>query len=399
MAKKNFYDILGVSKNASEAEIKAAFRKLTLKYHPDKLRQKLGREPTNDERKRAEEEFKEIKQAYEVLGNSEKRQHYDRYGSAEGFAQGPPEGGFGQEENFFKDIFETFFGGRETSYSSRGASTRNRNRPQRGSDILVNIALNFKESVLGVKKKITLELERACPVCQQTGAASHSDVVECSTCQGRGVVNTIQKTILGAIRTQVTCSRCQGEGRVIKKKCKKCSGKAFVPQTETIELNIPRGIPPSEKLRYQRIGNEGWHGGERGDIYVAIKVKENPYFRRKGDDIHIDLPISFLDAILGSTVKVIVFTSETTSGEVKTKVKEIKISPGSQNGDCLVWKGYGCYSGINKVSRGDLYIWLQVKLPKKITPTTEEILSSLQQRTSWNPNRDFIEKNKDIIDE
>jgi molecular chaperone DnaJ len=199
--------------------------------------------------------MKEINQAYEVLSNPEKRQNYDRYGSAEGFAQGPPEGEFGRGEDFFKDIFNSFFGGDD--YSSRGTYSEDRTRPRAANDILININLSFKESVLGTKKKVTLELERACNACQQMGAASRSDIGECPTCQGRGVVNTIQRTVLGAIRTQITCSRCQGEGKIIKKKCRECSGKKFVTQKETIEFNIPCGIQPEKKLRYQGIGNDG----------------------------------------------------------------------------------------------------------------------------------------------
>src|SRR6185503_6110710 len=191
--------------------------------------------------------MKEINQAYEILSNPEKRQNYDRYGTAEGFAQGPPEGEFGRGEGFFKDIFETFFGG-GNDYSGREARAKNRTRPQVGSDILINITLSFKELVLGVKKKISLELEKSCDACQQTGAASRSDIVECPACQGRGVVNAIQRTVLGAIRTQVTCSRCQSEGKIIKKKCRECGGRKFVTQAETLELNIPRGIQPEKKL-------------------------------------------------------------------------------------------------------------------------------------------------------
>jgi molecular chaperone DnaJ len=383
MNKKNYYDVLGVSKNASEAEIKSAWRKLTLKYHPDRWVNK-----SETEKKQAEEKMKEINQAYEVLSNPEKRQNYDRYGNAEGFAQGPPEGGFGRGEDFFKDIFDTFFGG-GGDHSGRRTYSEDRTRPRAANDILINITLSFKESVLGVRKKVVLELERACNACQQTGAASRSDIGECPTCQGRGVVNAIQRTVLGAIRTQITCSSCQGEGKIIKKKCRECGGKKFVTQKETIELNIPRGIQPEKKLRYQGIGNDGWYGGARGDIYVAIKVKENPYFQRKSDDIHIKLPISFLDAILGSTVEVITLEG----------VEKISVPAGTQNGDHLTLRNRGCYLGINKTARGNFYIWLQVKLPKKITPATERILCNLQQETSWNPNRDFIEKNKDIIDQ
>jgi molecular chaperone DnaJ len=200
--------------------------------------------------------MREVNQAYEVLSNSEKRKNYDRYGSAEGFAQGPPEDGFGRGESFFQDIFKEFFSG-GSDYSGQRTDAKNRTRPQAGGDILINIALSFKESVLGVKKKEILELERVCDACQQTGAASRADIVDCPTCQGRGIVNTIQRTILGAIRTQEDCSRCQGEGKIVKKKCRKCGGRKFINQKETIEFNIPRGIQPEKKLRYQGIGNDG----------------------------------------------------------------------------------------------------------------------------------------------
>ncbi|MCE8163909.1 MAG: DnaJ domain-containing protein [Candidatus Moeniiplasma glomeromycotorum] len=395
MTKKNYYEILGVSENASEAEIKSAFRKLALQYHPDKLRQKLGREPTDSERKQFEEKMKEVNQAYEVLSNSEKRRNYDRYGSAEDFSQSQPGRDFGSEENIFKDIFDTFFG-RETGYPGQRAS-QNRNRPQSGNDILINITLTFKESVLGTKKRISLDLEKSCSSCLQTGAASRNDIAKCPVCQGQGMVNTVQKTVLGAIRTPIDCFRCQGEGKIIKKKCRGCGGKKFIIQTETIEFNIPRGIQPEKKLRYQGIGNDGLYGGERGDIYVAFQVKENTYFQRKGNDIHVNLPVSFLDAILGGTVEVITLETRMVEGAIKD-LEKIRIPAGSQHGDCFPLRGRGCYSGINKATRGDFYIWLQVKIPKKLTATTEEIFRNIQKQTTWNPNHDFIEKNKGVIE-
>jgi molecular chaperone DnaJ len=272
--KKDYYDILGIDRKAIEAEIKTAYRKLALKWHPDK-------NPNN--RDEANAKMQEINEAYEVLGDSTKRQNYDRYGSAEGFSQGS--NGFGRGgESVFEDIFSTFFGGAESDYFNRGTRSRERNHPQNGADILININLTFKESILGVQKKVSLELEKSCTSCQQTGAASRRDIVECSYCQGKGVVNTVQRTILGAIRTQVACSYCQGEGKTIKKKCPDCKGKKIVSQKEFIDLNIPRGINPEKKLRYQGIGNDGWYGGAKGDIYVTIKVKESSYFERKGNE-------------------------------------------------------------------------------------------------------------------
>ncbi|CAG8625993.1 15811_t:CDS:2 [Cetraspora pellucida] len=308
--------------------------------------------------------MQEINEAYGVLSNPEKRQNYDRYGSAEGF-QGPPEGGFDRSGDFFKDIFNTFFGEADYSHSRTYAD---RTRPQAGSDILISITLTFKESVLGVKKKVTLPLERACGVCQQTGAASRSDIGDCPVCQGRGVVNTIQRTILGTIRTQDTCARCQGEGKTIKKKCRECGGKKFLTQKETIELNIPRGIQPDKKLRYQGIGND-------------VKVKENPYFKRKDNNIYVDLPVSFLDAILGGTVEVITLETHLVDGVLKDLTK-LTIPAGSQYGDYVILPGKGCYVGINNPRRGDFYVRLQVRLPKKIALINEGRLRNIQRETN-----------------
>ncbi|RIA93312.1 DnaJ domain-containing protein [Glomus cerebriforme] len=242
MSETNYYQILGVSKNASKAEIKAAYQKLAIKHHPDRLRQKLGREPTEKEKKQAEEEFKKISQAYEVLSNPEKRQNYDRYGSPDAFNQGAgSSGGFGSNDDF-PDFFKDFFGevfGDKTGHRSRRTSSET--RMQAGEDILINLELNFKESVVGAKKKITLNLEKYCGVCRQkTGTHSPSHVIECPDCRGRGTATS--RTIFGIIRT--TCSRCQGRG-----------GK-FTTEKRTIEFNIPRGIQPEEKLRYRGIGND-----------------------------------------------------------------------------------------------------------------------------------------------
>jgi molecular chaperone DnaJ len=374
MTKNDYYEILGVSRNASEDEIKKAFRKLAIEWHPDKHR--------GDKKAKAEEKMKEINKAYEVLSNPEKRQNYDRYGTAENFAQGSPGEGFGQEGSFFQDIFKTFFGD-EIDYSSRGGYYGDQSRSQAGSDILINLEVTFRESVLGCKKRVTISLEKACRACRgqaKTHSPNHN-VITCSACKGSGKVTN--QTVLGTFRT--TCSQCRGKG-----------GK-LANEKEIIELNIPRGVQPGQKLRYQGIGNDGWYGGEKGDIYVSLTVKENPYFQRKGNDIHVKLPISFLDAILGNTVRVITLDTKVVKGEIEG-LKEVRVPAGSQHGDRLVLRDQGCYFGINQARRGDLYIWLQVKLPAKITKVTEEILRRIQQETSWSPNRDFIEKNKNVAE-
>jgi len=390
MSEKNYYKILGVSEDASEAEIKKAYRKLALKYHPDK----------NPGNKEAGEKMKEINQAYEVLSDSKKRQNYDRYGSenpARGFDTSGFSGG-GRANDFFEDIMKSFFGA-DDRYSNQRTQSRDKSWPQAGIDISINVALTFKESVFGAKKNVTLNLQKVCTNCRQSGAHSPSDIQECSSCQGTGTVNAIQRTVLGTIRTQVTCSRCQGEGRKIKKKCEKCKGTKFISKPETIPFVIPIGVKSGERLRYKGIGNDGWYGGERGDIYIIIKVKENPYFQRKGNDIHVNLPISFLDAILGGKVKVITLETKVENGIVKG-LQEIEIPAGSQHGQCIILPGKGCYTGTSKVGQGDFYIWLQVKFPPKeiLSPSTERMLRDLQETKKWNPNRKFIDENKDIVE-
>jgi len=383
MNKKSYYDVLGLSENASEDDIKNSYRKLTIKWHPDKWSAK-----SEAERNLAEEKMKEINEAYGILSDLKKRKNYDRYGNDDSFTQNSNSArGFGGEDDFFKDIFSTFFG-RDSRSTRQESYSENSNKRKTGKDVLIELNLTFKDSILGTKKKVSLRLEKSCTVCNQTGAASPMDIYDCSNCQGQGTVNAIQRTILGPIRTQVTCSRCQGNGKIIKKKCGNCGGDKLLLQKEILELTIPRGIQPEKRLRYQGIGNDGWYGGGKGDLYVDIKIKENPYFQRKGNDIHVNLPISFLDAILGNSVEVISLEG----------IKKISIPAGTQNGDHLILRNYGCYLGVNKNSRGDFYIWMQIKLPKKITIPTEKILSQLQHETNWNPNHEFIEKNKDVIE-
>jgi molecular chaperone DnaJ len=382
MTKKDYYDTLGVSKNASEEEIKKAYRKLALKYHPDR----------NPGDKEAEIKMKEINQAYSVLSDKEKRRNYDRYGNEEPFfRQGSGGfGGFHTSSSFFEDILDSFGFGSEIDFGRKKTQTTQEfEETQAGEDLFFKLQLTFKESVLGVKKKISFEVKRGCTSCHQSGAYSESDVIECLGCQGRGVVTTTQRTILGTIRSQTTCPRCQGERKIIKRKCETCQGKKFITQKEILDINIPRGIQPDQKLRYPEVGNDGLYGSKRGDIYITVKVQENSYFQRKVNDIHVSLPISFLDAILGNEVEVITLEG----------IKKVLVPSGTQVGDYLLLKNHGCYLGINKNSRGDMYVWLQIKLPKKVGKETEEILQKLQKNTNWNPNRDFIEKNLKLLEE
>jgi len=365
MTTKDYYDILGINKKVSEDEIKKAYRKLALKYHPDR----------NPGDKEAEIKMKEINQAYSVLSDKEKRRNYDRYGNEEPFFR-QDSGGFGgfqASSSFFEDILDSFGFGSEIDFGRKKTqATQEFEESQVGEDLFFNLQLTFKESVLGVKKKISFEIKRGCVSCHQSGAYSESDVIECLGCQGRGVVTTTQHTILGTIRSQTTCPRCQGQRKIIKRKCETCQGKKFITEKEILDINIPRGIQPGQKLRYPEVGNDGLYGSKRGDIYITVKVQENSYFQRKVNDIHVSLPISFLDAILGNEVEVITLEG----------IKKIPVPPGTQIGDHLLLKNHGCYLGINKNFRGDMYVWLQIKLPKKVGKETEEILKKLQTNTN-----------------
>ncbi|CAI2162230.1 17152_t:CDS:2 [Funneliformis geosporum] len=341
--KRLYEDLKKLTEEKNYPELKNQLNKIDeLMKLSNELMQKMPKEEKKDDEGYASGEEEDIldvdpKKKDDDKNDPEKRRNYDQYGSESSFGQSASAGGFGQGESIFKDIFDTFFG-RGTEYSGQENYFENRTKTQAGSDVLINLSLTFKESVLGVRKKVSIDLEKACNVCRQTGAATPSDIINCSTCRGRGVVNTIQRTILGAIRNQVTCSQCQGSGQKIRKKCGYCGGKKFTKQKEIVELSIPRGIQPDKRLRYQGVGNDGWHGGVKGDIYVNIKVKDNPYFQHKGNDIHVNLPISFLDAILGGNLKVITLEG----------IEKIEIIPGTQNGDRLILCGRGCYLGINK---------------------------------------------------
>ncbi|RHZ36672.1 molecular chaperone DnaJ [endosymbiont GvMRE of Glomus versiforme] len=383
MAKRDYYEVLGVDKNASEAEIKKAYHKLALKWHPDRH---VGKEK---EKKVAEEKFKEIGEAYSVLSDKEKRQNYDHYGHAgtKGFQAGGGFEGFDKNaSSIFKDIFDSFFGGE--SYSRRAPTATSEWEPKKGEDILIKFTLNFKEAVLGVTHQIVLELDKVCAYCKQTGAYSDKHISKCSTCKGKGIVQIIQKTFFEDIYTRTTCPNCQGRGRTITKKCPSCLGKKFTKKKETISIDIPRGVQGNQ-LRMKNAGNDGLYGAEKGDIYIEIAVKKHRYFQRKGNDIHVELPISFLDAALGNYVEVITLEG----------LEKIRVPAGTQSNDYYTLKDKGCFLGISNSSRGDFYIHFQVVIPRKLTEETKETLKKIEQRSDWNPNREFIKRNEDILKE
>jgi molecular chaperone DnaJ len=386
MPKKDYYEILGVDKNASEAEIKQAYHKLVLKWHPD-------RNPHNKEK--ANTKIKEINEAKEVLLDKEKRQKYDQYGHATENFQTGGSGfeGFGENtSDAFKDIFDAFFGGAHSQRKTANAASKW--KPQKGEDILLSgLDLNFKESVLGTTCEIEIYLVKACPGCNKSRLDLEKYTSPCSRCGGKGVV--VRRAFFGE-SIYTTCSNCHGQGRVISRKCLTCSDKRFTKQKETLSIRVPLGIQPGKRYYYPKLGHDGWYGGERGDIYIEFRVKKHPYFKREENDIHVTLPISFLDAILGNQVEVI--TLETM--ELEEKSEKIRVPVGTQNDDYYVLKGRGCYKDVGSSQRGDFYIHFRIIVPKptEISAETKEDLKRIekrgQERNGWNPNQNFIKKVK-----
>lgn len=369
---KDYYEILGVPRDASPDEIKKRYRELVMKYHPDLHK--------NDPE--AAKRMAEINEAYEVLSNPEKRAQYDRFGSVG--AQGAPGGsagfdfsdfGFGGGGDFFDldEILRNFgfggFGGaRRATYEDREAAAR----PTRGEDIEVPLTITLKEAVLGTKKDITITRKEVCPACKGTGVEPGAGYMTCPTCKGAGVIRKVQRSIFGEFVVQSTCPTCHGTGRVPKAKCHTCGGTGIVTETKTVEVKIPAGVDTGTRVRVKGQGNAGLHGGPRGDLYVGIKVAEDPLFRREGDKLYYTAHIAFPEAVLGTTIQIPLI-----EGDYAT----LRIPPGTQNGAELRIPRRGAYI-IGSRRRGDLIVKIQVDIPTN--PSQEEVL--------------LIEKLKEIYD-
>ena len=354
---KSYYDVLGVSKDADEKEIKSAFRKLAKQYHPD-----INKEPG------AEAKFKEIGEAYAVLGDAEKRKQYDQFGH-EAFTQGASQGGFGggfggfggfsAEDIDLSSIFGDLFGGGMFG----GGSRRNSNRPRKGEDSLVRVNLTFDEAVFGCKKTIEIDLDTECEECNGKGGSGETT---CFTCGGRGRVISQQRTPFGVFQSESTCPDCGGRGKTYKNVCKECRGNGHVVKNKEIEVTVPEGVDTGHQLRISGKGAAGYNGGPNGDIYIEFRVKEHPLFERKGNDIYVDVPITITDAVLGCKKEI-----PTLTGTVV-----LDIDSGSQSGDQLRLRGKGVKDPTSS-KKGDMYVVLDVVIPDKLDRKQKELFKEL----------------------
>jgi molecular chaperone DnaJ len=351
MAKKDYYHVLGVDRGAGAEEIKKAYRKLALQHHPDR----------NRDNPEAEERFKEASEAYSVLGNSEKRQIYDQYG-----AEGLRAGG-GSDFGFFSDSIFSDFGdilGDMFGFGGGGAGGRQRRGPRQGSDLGLEIALTLEETFLGVEKEVAVERERNCSACDGSGSAAGPDAETCRKCGGNGNVRVNQ----GFFSMATTCPACRGQGKIVSHPCPKCHGHGRERESRKIKVTFPAGIDEGNRLRVSGEGEGGRQGGSPGDLYIVVRVKPDKRFQRHGQDLLLQLPISFSQAALGDQV-----TIQTFEGTEK-----IKIPPATQNGQILKIKNQGFHQ-VNRWSRGDLLVQVHVRTPRNLSRQEAELFKQLRE--------------------
>lgn len=362
--KRDYYEVLGISKDASEAEIKSAFRKKAKEFHPD----------LNKDNPDAETKFKEAQEAYSVLSDESKRKMYDQYGHAGVNAGGASGfngfGGFSSSDFDFGDIFDSIFGGNGGfssgfDFGGMNGQTSSRTRATRGSDVLMRMDLDFEESVYGAEKKFNLDVVEDCEECNGKGGF---DEEKCSTCHGSGTITSEQHTILGSFLSKTTCPDCKGLGITYKTKCSHCKGKGKIKKNKTITINIPAGINTGDRLRVSNKGNPGNNGGPNGDLYLEFVVDEHDYFVRDNDDIYLEVPLTITEAIMGSKKEI-----PTLYGNVK-----LNISAGTNSGDKQRIRGKGIDNKYRK-RKGDMYVVFKVYTPKKLSREQKSLIDKLSK--------------------
>lgn len=376
--KKDYYEVLGLSKGCADEDIKKAYRKLAKEYHPD----------LNPDNKEAEEKFKEINEAYEILSDSKKKQQYDQFGHAgvdPSYGAGAGGAGFGFED--LGDIFDSFFGGG----FGFGGSTRTRNpkAPIKGSDIRVSIPLNFMEAVKGCKKAIKVSHQQTCGDCSGSGAAPGTSPETCSDCGGTGSVRVSQRTPFGVVQTSRTCSRCGGKGSIIQDTCKTCGGKGRLRKSKTLEVSVPAGIDDGQSFVLRGEGDHGLNNGPAGDCVVTVNVRPDPLFERDGFDIWCEIPITFTQSALGDEL-----TVPTVDGKVS-----YSIPAGTQPGTVFRLRSKGV-PYVNGNGRGEQYVRVALEVPKNLTGKQKEALKqfdSLMTEKQYEKRRTFFDRIKDVM--
>ena len=375
MSKRDYYEVLGLAKNATPDEIKKAYRQMAIKYHPDK-------NPTNPE---AENKFKEAAEAYEILSDSDKRAKYDRFGHQSNDFGG---GGFSNADDIFSrfgDVFGGGGGGFESFFGGSNAQQQQRRQVRKGSNIRIKLKLDLLEIVNGVEKKIKVKKYIACSSCKGTGAKDGGAFQNCTTCNGQGTIRRVQQTILGQMQTLTTCSACEGEGKTITSKCQKCSGDGREYAEETVSIQVPAGVESGMQLNVSGKGNAATRGGINGDLIVVIEEETHPELRREGEHLVYTLVMSYMDAITGASLEI---------PTLESKAK-IKIEPGTPAGKILRLKGKGLPS-VHHYGRGDLLIQVQIFVPQKLSKEEDELLDKMRAMPSFEPNKD--QKNKGFFD-
>ncbi len=378
--KRDYYEVLGVSKTATDDELKKAYRKLAKQYHPD----------LHPGDKEAEAKFKEINEAYEVLSDADKRAKYDQYG----FAAFDPNSGFGGFDGGFGgfddlgDILGSIFGGGFGGFGSGfGGGQRRNNGPRKGENVRVNLTLDFEEAVFGCKKEIPVNMVETCPDCKGTGCAEGTHPETCPDCGGRGTVVRTQRTAMGMMQSTSQCPRCNGRGQVIHTPCPTCKGNGRIRKKKTVSVNIPAGIDNGQTVSLRGLGNEGVNGGAPGDLLVTVTVRAHALFERDGSSILLDLPISYAQAVLGAEV-----TVPTLTGKVKLTIPE-----GTDTGTTFRLKGKGV-PFLRGNGSGDQFVTVNIETPKKLNDTQKEALrkfaEAMDEPVAAEKKRGFGKKKK-----
>ena len=374
--KKDYYAILGVSKTATDDELKKAYRKLAKKYHPD---------ANPDNKAEAEKKFKEVNEAYEVLSDSQKRRMYDQFGTvdpgAAGFGGGGPFGGgsyYSYTTSGFDDfgdlgdIFSSFFGG---GFGGQRATRRNPNAPRKGEDLNYTMNISFEEAFMGTEKDIVISRQETCSTCHGTGAKPGTNPVKCSVCNGTGQVRQVQNTILGQVQTTRTCSACHGTGEVISNPCETCHGKGTVRKNPKVSVKIPAGINDNQTVVLRGEGNPGEKGGPAGDLYITLRVKKHSIYKRDGNNVTCDIPVTITQATLGADIEIPMVDGS----------KEIyRIPEGTQSGTQFIIRGKG-FKSLNSSLYGNFIFRVVVQIPKRLSKEQRDLMNELAKTMGEQP--------------